>query len=97
MFNKEATMEIRINEMKKSEYGTVHMELACRKVTAYVGVNKDGSVQVCSYNASHKVWRGAGKYYRSMSEALEAFRSAEMKAIIAAAFDAITPANNTAH
>lgn len=89
-------MEIQISKMIRSEYGTVHMELACNKTSAYVGIDKDGGVQVCTMNASHRAWRGGGKYYRSISEALEHFRSAEMKAIIAAAFEAITT-TGTAH
>lgn len=81
-------MNISIEKMIRSDYGTTHMELSCGKVSAYVGVEKGGALQVCTMNASHKVWRGCGKYFRTTSEALENYRSAEMKAIIAAAVDA---------
>jgi len=90
-------MEIRISEMKRSEFGTVHMELSCGKKTAYVGIDKDGGVQVCAYNASHKAWGGCGKYYRNKEQALSMFKSAEMRAIVEAAFEAVSSSSTVTH
>jgi hypothetical protein len=95
--NPETAMEIRINEMKRSEYGTIHMELVCNKTAAYVGIDKRGGYQVCTYNASHRAWRGAGKYFASKADALSSYRSAEMKAIIEAASEAATASPVVTH
>lgn len=90
-------MQIQVNKMTRSAYGTVHMELACNKTAAYVGIGKDGSIQVCTYNAAHRAWKGGGKHFRSLAAALENYRSAEMKAIIGAAHEAASLDGQTAH
>jgi hypothetical protein len=84
--NQEADMETMITKATETEY-TKHFEITCGKTTAYVGIGKkDGSAQVCSYNASHKAWRGMGKHFSTKDDAMNNYRSAEMKAIIEAAY-----------
>lgn len=68
------------------------LELACGKKAAYVGYNfRFGMVDVCVYNASHKVWGGMGRTFRSFSEALDAYKSPEVKAMIEHLQDAVKP------
>lgn len=75
-------METTITKTSKSEYGTKFFEITCRKVSAFVAIEKDGRINVCAYNNSHRVWRGAGKMFRSVAEAMASYKSAEMRAII---------------
>ncbi len=44
--------------------------------------SKFGYINVCCKNASHKVWNKSGRYFRTFQEALENYKSSEMKAII---------------
>lgn len=76
-------METTITRTSKTEFST-HVEASCGKVTAYVGIGKNG-VSVCAYNAAHKTWRGMGRTFRTVAEAIDGYKSAEMKAIIRAA------------
>ena len=45
-------------------------------------------VAVCVLNASHRVWRGLGREFSSIADALGAYKSSEVKSIIEAARDA---------
>ena len=60
------------------------------KTSAFVSVSKDGRWNVCSLNASHRAWRGSGKFFASFDLARAAYKSGEMKAILGAAKDALT-------
>jgi hypothetical protein len=90
-------MNIMINEIKTSATGTVHMDIACNKASAYISIDKDGRVNVCTKNASHRAWGGMGRFFRTKAEALAGYKSGELRAMIEAAFDAIAPTNLTAH
>ena len=78
-------MQIEITESSKGENG-FYVQASCNKVTAFVAIHTWG-VQVCCQNSAHKVWRGAGKFFKNAAEALDNYRSGEMKAIINAAVD----------
>lgn len=67
----------------KSETG-VGIEVACGKVTAHVYFDKWG-VNVCQKNASHRVWKRLGNFFRDLDEALNHYRSDAMRKIIFAA------------
>lgn len=60
------------------------VEACCGKVSAGVWINGD-SISVTCFNAAHRVWRGMGRRFDSVAEALAAYRSPQMQAIIAAA------------
>lgn len=75
-------METMITKTRTSEYGTKMFEITCGKTSAFVAIEMDGRTNVCAYNASHRVWRGAGKMFRSVAEAMANYKSAEMRAII---------------
>jgi hypothetical protein len=64
----------------KCETG-VGMEIACGKISAYVYFNKWG-IDICQNNASHRAWKGMGKFYRSLDEALNHYRSDAMRKIL---------------
>jgi len=65
-----------------------YFEADCGKTSAYVYASKLGYIRVCCKNAMHKVWKGQGRVFQSFDEALAAYKSAEMKAIISAAVEA---------
>lgn len=67
----------------KNETG-LGMEISCGKISAYVYFNKWG-IDVCQNNASHRAWKGIGKFYRSLDEALNHYRSDAMRKILFAA------------
>ena len=75
-------MDILIVKEIRSET-MIHVELACGKKAAYLGFNfKHGFIDVCVQNASHRVWRGMGRTFRSFAEAIDAYKSPEVKAMI---------------
>jgi DNA-binding protein H-NS len=81
-------MEAQITEVVKDEY-SVFVSATAGKISASVSIYKGEmaslGVQIICKNASHRVWRGAGKLFSSVSEALQNYKSPEMKAIINAA------------
>lgn len=78
-------MTLLINETAKTETAT-YFDATCNKVTALVAIYSHG-VQVCCKNASHRTWKGFGKLYPNAEAASASYKSAEMKAIIAAAVE----------
>lgn len=77
-------MDTLITKKDTTQYAT-SMEVSCGKKTAFVSFNNCGWVTVCCYNAAHRVWRGAGKTFRSIEEAFDGYKTGEMKAILWAA------------
>jgi len=61
-----------------------YLELATEKVSAFVTFMPWG-VQVCCKNSSHKVWRGAGRLFNSIQDAIEGYKSADMRSILTTA------------
>ena len=82
-------MQITITEIHVNKYGRT-IGAQCGKTKGVVSVHRDGSCQVLCINAAHLAWKGGGKYMRSQAEALAAYRSPEMHAIINAGFQPIT-------
>lgn len=81
-------MDIQINEFGKLESGKF-FEATCGKISAYVWFGTyTGSINVCCKNASHRAFKGAGRTFWSIEDALAAYKSPEMKAIIQAAWEA---------
>jgi hypothetical protein len=81
-------MQVQIIEFGALESGKF-FEANCGKTSAYVWFGKfTGSINVCCKNASHKAFRGTGRTFWSIEEALAAYKSPEMKAIINAAVEA---------
>lgn len=75
-------MEIRIDSHEK-EGGRDYITMTCGKRSAYISYSKDSYINVCCKNASHMVWRGAGKvFWNGWDEAVSAYKSAGMKAMI---------------
>jgi hypothetical protein len=80
-------MEVQINTVSKSET-TNYVSATCGKVSASVCFSRFG-VQVCCHNAANRAWRGLGRRFETAADALAAYRSAEMRAIIEAAVAAV--------
>lgn len=71
-----------VNIIKAEIHGNgFYVEATCNKVKAVVAVYSYGLQVVCQ-NASHRVWKGSGKFFSTTDEAIGYYRSAEMKAII---------------
>jgi hypothetical protein len=90
-------MQVQITETLNGKHA-VYVEAVCGKVTGRVSVYHDGRAQVICKNAAHECWRGMGRQFRTITEALAGYRSGEMKAIIQAAVDfAAMPAPAVTH
>ena len=79
---KRPNMNATVTELNVTETG-LYASATCGKISAIVCIN-DYEVRVICQNAAHKVWRGAGKAFKTIAEALAAYKTPEMKAIIAA-------------
>jgi hypothetical protein len=81
-------MQTLITEHTQSEIAH-YVTATCEKTTATVVIDKPAAayprIQVICQNASHRVWRGSGKFFRTTEEALNGYKSGAMKAIIMAA------------
>lgn len=75
-------LQATVTEIARTETG-IYANATCGKVSACVCIN-DYEFRVICQNASHKVWRGAGRAFRTAGEALAAYKKPEMKAIILA-------------
>ena len=82
-------MNVMTTEPQRGKYAN-SATFACEKTSAFVSVAHDGRWNVCSMNASHRAWKGMGKFFASYELARAAYKSGEMKAILDAAKDALT-------
>lgn len=78
-------MDILITDQSIEPQGASHINATAGKVSAYVSQFRDSFVTVCCKNAAHQVFRGVGRTFNDFEEALAAYKSPEMKAIIRAA------------
>ena len=73
-------MNIQITNEARSEY-SFSIQATCGKKEVFVSIGS--TVSVCqTNNASHRAWRGAGRTFWSLQEALAAYKSPEIKAVI---------------
>ena len=80
-------MTIQIESIRK-ENGYTAFEATCNKTSAAVCVGPSG-VHVCAKNASASLNRFlGGKYFHNTADAVNGYKSSEMKAIITAALEA---------
>jgi hypothetical protein len=80
-------MTIQIESIRK-ENGYTAFEATCNKTSAAVCVGPSG-VHVCAKNASASRNRFlGGKYFHNTADAVNGYKSSEMKAIITAALEA---------
>jgi hypothetical protein len=79
-------MNVEIIEASRKIYSNlgeyVFAELRCGKQTMAISVAADTVQVVVTSNASHRAWRGMGKNYRSLTEALAGYKSAPVRAMI---------------
>jgi DNA-binding protein H-NS len=78
-------MQIQITTANKTQ-DYFFFEATCGKKSASVYIS-DTFINVICKNASHRAWRGVGKTFQTEEEAMEGYKSSEMKAIIQAAFE----------
>ena len=74
-------MTIEITEKVTTEYAT-YISMATEKKAAFVSINNDGTIQVICKNAAHAAFNGAGRFFNSIQEAVEGYKSGAMKAMI---------------
>lgn len=79
MMNTEAI----ITKSEITESG-LYVEVVCGNTSAAIAIYADSVRVICS-NASHKAWRGFGRSFPSVAEAVNAYKSPAMKAAILAA------------
>ena len=60
----------------------------CGKTSADIYISKAGYINVCCKNASHKAWKQSGRYFSTKEEALDGYKSSEMKSILSAVLEA---------
>lgn len=85
-------MDILITGQSLDPEGTSHIQATAGKVSAYVSQYQAQWVTVCCQNAAHRVHRSGGRTFPTWQEALDAYKSPEMKAIITAARNFFQPA-----
>ena len=73
------TIEITSKEIFGAD---LHIEARSEKKAAYLSVNQFGTVNVLVRNASHKAYRGLGRFFDSFAEARAAYKSADVKAML---------------
>lgn len=95
MTNTNETNAVQITETIRSEIAS-YFTATCGKTTATVVVDTDKAaypgIRVIVANASHRVWRGSGKFFRTTEEALNAYKSDAVRAIIFACAGAASKA-----
>ena len=63
--------------------GLSMFELATEKKSAFISVSsRTGLVTVCCHNAANRVWRGMGRTFQSWDDAMNGYKSSDMKAMI---------------
>jgi UDP-N-acetylmuramyl pentapeptide synthase len=61
-----------------------YFQATCGKKSAFVSICPRW-ITVCCQNAAHQVWRKCGRTFETIAEAVAAYKSPEMRAIIQAA------------
>lgn len=71
-----------VTEIRFTDCG-IYAAATCGKKSATVCI-RDHGVQVVCHNAAHKVWGKFGRHFANIAEAIAAYKSPQMKAIIMA-------------
>ena len=71
--------------------GWHYAEMTCGKKSCFVSVNAY-AVTVCCKNAAHRAWSGSGRMFDNFAQAVAAYRSPEMRAMIETAREEFEPA-----
>ena len=74
-------MMVAIESIEKNEFGK-YISASCGKKEAHIILYNDGSVNVVCKNASHKVWKSCGRMFDCVEDAINGYKSSEMKAMI---------------
>jgi hypothetical protein len=79
-------MNLLIINQSADEHGK-HIELSDGKKSVSIYFSSINYINVCNLNASHKAWKGNGRYFWSFEDAVAAYKSAFMKSALAFAKD----------
>lgn len=72
-----------LETMKTIEDNYTYITLSCGNKEAYFAYNHEiNQLQIICMNASHKAFRGHGKFFNTFDDALKNYKSSEMKAMI---------------
>lgn len=80
--NQTIDLPVTITVLNFTETG-LYAQATCGKISACVCIT-DAEVRVIVQNSAHKVWRKSGRGFDNVAEALAAYKSPSVKAIIAA-------------
>jgi hypothetical protein len=81
-------MQVLITNKVETEDG-IAFAATCGNKSAEIWISKRSTaIDVCCINASHKAWGGSGRVFWSREDALNGYKSAEMRAIVATALGA---------
>jgi hypothetical protein len=81
-------MQVLVTNHVETEDG-IAFAATCGNKSAEIWISKRTSaIDVCCINAMHKAWRGVGRVFWSREDALNGYKSAEMRAIVATALGA---------
>ena len=76
-------MDIEIAHEASDERG-IYLSLTSGKTSGFVSYSAlCGDISVCCQNRAHQAWRRGGRRFRTFAEAMDAYRSVEMRAFIA--------------
>lgn len=67
-----------------------YLTLSTDKKAANITVHDDGRLNVTCVNASHRVWRGAGRSFATVDDALSGYKSGDIKSLIRSAVDLVS-------
>jgi hypothetical protein len=79
---KNTSEQATINQITFADTG-IYASATCGKISAIVCIT-EYNVRVICQNSAHKTWRGFGRSFESISEALAGYKTPQMKAIISA-------------
>jgi hypothetical protein len=93
-------MQIQVTRMTEQTLSSgryVYVEMTAGKHTATISVEPKGALRVIVQNASHRAWRGMGKYFGRIDQALASYKTEAVKAMITHAVELarVSETNNT--
>jgi hypothetical protein len=80
-------MDILIHSTTQGEK-RLYTEMTCGNTSAFVSAplpNADADFQVICQNSHHRAWKGSGRFFPTLADALAGYKSPEMRAMINAA------------
>ena len=65
-----------------SEYRYIELATEKTSISVTIASGFDSHVRVIVQNAAHRVWRGAGRRFDTLAEAIASYKSGDVKAML---------------